>query len=124
MDYDKDGWLIDDRVAVSPEGNVVVVDYGHIVYVVKDENMVGRFTDFKTALLYAKGPIMEKTLRQHIDEHPEIENGTSIAIIYSVEDILDMYTGEVTYDEALEVLRQLDKGAANEAIVSAIDGLV
>ena len=122
MHYDKDGWLIDDRVAVSPEGNVAVVDYGHTVYVVKDEKMVGRFTDFKTALLYAKEPIMEKTLRQHIDEHPEASNAA--VIIFTVEDILDMFTGEVTADGAIEVLRQLDKGIANEAIHDAIEGVI
>lgn len=65
---------------------------------------------------------MNKTLRQHIDEHPEA--GSAAVMIFTVDDIMDAYPGKTTHDEALEIIRHLNKGVANEVIHSVIEGLI
>ena len=65
---------------------------------------------------------MNKTLRQHIDEHPEA--GNAAVMIFTVDDIMDAYPGKTTHDEALEIIRHLNYGVAKVVIISVFEGII
>lgn len=56
---------------------------------------------------------MELTLRQHIDQHPNIQSGKAIALVYDTDDILELQvTPEEGYPisqrEAKEILKKFE----------------
>lgn len=58
---------------------------------------------------------MEKTLRQHINEHPDIKAGKAIAIVWEAGDLLELEIGPdqrapINEREAGEILENLDRG--------------
>lgn len=57
---------------------------------------------------------MEKTLRQHINEHPDVKAGKAIAIVWDTSDLLELETGPdqkapINEREACEILEKLDR---------------
>lgn len=57
---------------------------------------------------------MTKTLRQHINEHPDIKAGRAIATIWEISDLLELETGPeqkapINEREAAEILESLDR---------------
>lgn len=57
---------------------------------------------------------MEKTVREHIKEHPDVQAGKAIAIVWDVSDLLELEVAPgrkypITEEDAVKILQDLDR---------------